>query len=137
MWGYLKASWKALMKQPQMELTLHTEGKTIHSSATMVVLANATRYGTGARINPVGRLDDRLFEVIILKKISLTELYKMMVSHAPYDTSKIEIFQTGELSIHSEKRVHFQVDGEYLGKVNDISAHLVPGAIRVIVPRDS
>ncbi len=32
----------------------------------MIIIANATKYGTGALINPVGKLDDEVFEVITL-----------------------------------------------------------------------
>ena len=30
--------------------------------------------------------------------------------------------------------MHFQVDGEYLGKINSIDAEIIPGALTVIVP---
>jgi diacylglycerol kinase family enzyme len=30
-------------------------------------------------------------------------------------------------------KVHFQVDGEYLGKVDNIAASILPGALEVIV----
>ncbi len=56
--------------------------------AAMIVIANATRYGTGALINPNGSLEDALFEVIVVKKISLSQLFKMMVTHQPYNTLK-------------------------------------------------
>jgi diacylglycerol kinase (ATP) len=41
----------------------------------MVVIANATKYGTGALINPNGKLDDAVFEVVV-KKIPLKEILK-------------------------------------------------------------
>lgn len=134
MWNYVRACWKALWNQPQFVLHLHTDKETIRRRATMVVLANATQYGTGARINPLGRLDDELFEVILVKKISMHELYKMIVSHAPFDTNKTECIQVTSLRIETKKRIHFQVDGEYRGKVNKVVAAIEPHALKVIVP---
>ena len=37
--------------------------------------------------------------------------------------------------MRSKKRVHFQVDGEYLGKVRGVNAVLMPDALQIIVPK--
>jgi diacylglycerol kinase (ATP) len=134
MWGYVKAAWKVLWQHETMEITLNTGSGEVKKEAAMIVIANATRYGSGAVINPAGRLDDDLFEVVVLKKISFTEIFKMVVTHRPYDPEKTELLQTTSLAIKSRKKVHFQVDGEYLGKVQQVKATLLPGALKMIVP---
>ena len=134
MWGYIKASWKVLWEHAKMEVDIKADGKTIRRTAAMVVIANATKYGSGALINPEGDLGDDLFEVIIVKKISLTEIYKMMFSHLAYDPRKTEVYQTASLNIRSKRRAHFQVDGEYLGKTKTISAKILPNALEIVVP---
>ena len=117
-----------------MQVKLTVNNQEIIRNASMIVIANATRYGSGALINPLGRLNDNLFEVILVKKISVSELFKMMVSHGNYDPQKTELLQTGHLHIQSKHKVHFQVDGEYMGKTNKVDATILPGAIKVIVP---
>ncbi|HSN59881.1 MAG TPA: diacylglycerol kinase family protein, partial [Ferruginibacter sp.] len=134
MWGYLKASLKVLIKHPRMQVEMEIDKKTVKMNAAMIVIANATKYGSGAVINPVGKLDDLLFEVIVIKKISLHEIYKMTFSHAPIDPAKTEIFQTNALKMRSVRRAHFQVDGEYLGKVNEVNAAIITDALEMIVP---
>ncbi|MDO9372909.1 MAG: YegS/Rv2252/BmrU family lipid kinase [Ferruginibacter sp.] len=134
MWGYIKASWKVLWEHAKMEVDIKADGKTVRRTAAMVVMANATKYGSGALINPDGDLGDDLFEVIIVKKISLSEIYKMMFSHMAYDPSKTEVYQTSSLAIRSKARAHFQVDGEYLGKTKQITATILPRALDIIVP---
>jgi diacylglycerol kinase (ATP) len=134
MWGYVKALWKVLWNKPMMLAEIHTDKTVIKRNAAMIVVANATKYGTGALINPHGKLDDDVFEVIVVKKISLKEIFKMMISHTPYDPEKTELFQTSSLHIQSQKKAHFQVDGEYLGKVNKINATIIPSALEVIIP---
>lgn len=133
MWGYLMASIKVLWQNPQMEVEMKIDNKSIKVNASMIVIANATSYGTGAVINPIGQLDDEVFEVIAIKKISPREIFKMVFTQEPYDSEKIEIFQTDALLIHSRKTVHFQIDGEYLGKVREVKAILIPDALEVIV----
>lgn len=134
MWGYIKAVWKVLWNKPVMHVQIQTDKEWAKRNAAMIVIANATKYGTGALINPRGKLDDDMFEVIVIKKLAMKEIFKMMVTHTPYDSSKIELFQTRSLHIQSRKRVHFQVDGEYLGKVHAIEASILPDALEVIIP---
>ena len=134
MWGYLMASIKVLWQNPWMQITMKIAQQNIKVKAKMIVIANATKYGSGAIINPIGKLDDDLFEVIVIKKISFGEMFKMVVSHKPYDSEKTEIFQTDELLIKSSRKVHFQIDGEYLGKVKEVKAVIVPDCLEVIVP---
>jgi diacylglycerol kinase (ATP) len=133
-WGYLKASWRALWRNPKLQVAIKIDDQVVKRTASMIVIANATQYGTGVKINPVGRLDDQLFEVVVIKKISLIEIYKMMVSHAQFNPAKTELFQTSELKILTKRKAHFQVDGEYRGKVHEINARIVPEALEVIVP---
>ncbi len=135
MWGYFFASLKVLWQNPMMQVEMQIDRKTIKIKAAMIVIANATTYGTGALINPIGHLDDAVFEVIAVKKISLREIFKMVFSHESYDADKTEIFQTNALSLRSRKKVHFQIDGEYLGKIKEINAVLIPNALQIIVPK--
>lgn len=134
MWGYFKAAIKVLFAHKKMQLALRVKNENVELKAAMIVIANATCYGSGALINPNGSLEDELFEVIAVKKISLPELFKMAVSHTAYNPAKTEVFQTDQLTIRSIGNVHFQVDGEYLGKVKSINAKIVPGALSVLVP---
>ena len=134
MWGYFKAAWKVLWEKHKMQVEVKVDGKDIKRRAAMVVVANATKYGSGALINPDGKLDDEVFEVIIVKKISLSEIYKMMVTHLAYNPAKTEVYQTRSLHIKSRRKAHFQVDGEYLGRVNSINASIIPDALQVIFP---
>ena len=132
MMGYIKAAWKVLWKHAVMQVTIKIDNTYIRRKAAMIVMANATRYGSGAVINPAGRLDDDLFEVVIIKKVSFSEIFKMMVTHHPYDKKKTELYQAQSLQIQSRRKAHFQIDGEYLGKINKIQAVILTGALTII-----
>lgn len=133
MWGYAKATWHALWNHKRMDVELNIKGKTITSKAAMVALANATMYGSGLKINPDGKLDDELFEIILVKDYSYLEILKIWITRLPFNPKKIEVFQTSEVKIESKHKAHFQVDGEYIGKINSLSAKILPAAITVIV----
>ncbi|MEO6916454.1 MAG: YegS/Rv2252/BmrU family lipid kinase [Chitinophagaceae bacterium] len=132
--GYLMAALKVIFRYNRMNVDIQLNDKVMSVSAVMIVIANATRYGTGALINPIGKLTDDLFEVVVIKQISFKEIDKMMVSHISFDPAKTEVLQTSSLTIYAKRKVHLQVDGEYLGKVSDIHAKILPGALQIIVP---
>jgi diacylglycerol kinase (ATP) len=134
MWGYAKATWHALWNHRRMEVLLKLKDETITSKAAMVAIANATMYGSGLKINPDGKLDDELFEVILVKDYSYLEILKIWITKLPFNPKKIEVFQTAEIKISSKHKAHFQVDGEYIGSVNTVEASILPAAITVVLP---
>jgi len=134
MWGYAKATWHALWNHSRMEVQLKLKNETITSKAAMVAIANATMYGSGLKINPDGKLDDELFEVVLVKDYSYLEILKIWITKLPFNPKKIEVFQTAEVKISSKHKAHFQVDGEYIGSVNTVEAKILPAAITVVLP---
>jgi diacylglycerol kinase (ATP) len=134
MWGYAKATWHALWNHKRMDVQLKLKNETITSKAAMVAIANATMYGTGLKINPDGKLDDDLFEVVLVKDYSYLEILKIWITKLPFNPKKIEVFQTAEVKISSKHKAHFQIDGEYIGKVNTVEAKILPAAITVVLP---
>ncbi|RYF16879.1 MAG: diacylglycerol kinase family lipid kinase, partial [Flavobacteriales bacterium] len=90
-------------------------------------------YGSGLKINPDGKLDDNLFEIILVKDYSYLEILKIWLTRLPFNPKKIEVFQISEVKISSKHQAHFQVDGEYIGKINAVEAKILPEAITVII----
>lgn len=135
MWGYMIAGIRVLLQNSLMNIEMVIGGEKIKLKAFMVVIANATMYGTGAIINPIGNLEDDYFEVIVIKQVSFLEVFKMVVSHKSYDDEKTKVYQTNSLIMKSRKKVHFQIDGEYLGKVKEISANINADALTVKIPQ--
>lgn len=133
--GYAKVILKTLLKRRRIDVALTKEGKTIHRNAVMVVLANASKYGTGAVINPIGEINDGVFEVVIVKRLSVRALLKMLVKPGLFNPKHIEVFHCQELNIRTRHRIHFQIDGEYLGRVKAIKAAILPSFIKILLPK--
>ena len=134
MWTYARAAWQAFWIHRKMDVQLQLANQKIHTKAAMIVIANATQYGTGLQISPDGKLDDELFEVILIKEYSVMEIIKIWISKLPWDPEKIERFQTSSLMITTKRKAHFQIDGEYQGKTNKVTAEILPAVIQIIMP---
>jgi YegS/Rv2252/BmrU family lipid kinase len=133
-WGYAKVALKVLLNKQHMRVIIYTKDKEIKRDAFMVVLANASKYGTGAIINPKGDLYDGLFEVVIIRQLGLLTLLKVWFKPRNLDPKKIELIQAKSVHIETHRKVHFQVDGEYIGKVNTVNAEILPGQLNILVP---
>ncbi len=133
-WGYARMILKALWYKQKMYINLQTRSNQMKREAFMVVLANASKYGTGAVINPTGAIDDGAFEVVIVRKLAFSELLKMLFNPKPFNPQKIEVIRATGISIHSRHRAHFQVDGEYKGKIKTLRATILHRYVRILLP---
>lgn len=134
--GYAREIFRVLWQKRLMQLSITKGNTTLVRNAFMIVLANASMYGTGARINPVGSLHDGLFEVVILRRLSIIELLKMLFLNRPFNPEKTEILQADNLTIEVKKKAYFQVDGEYLGKTKKVAARIERDALLLLFPKE-
>lgn len=134
-WGYARMLIKALWYRRLMHVTIELDNKDHETDAFMVVIANASMYGTGAVINPEGDVHDGMFEVVVVRKLAISEFLKLFIRFRRFNPKKVETFRTRSVRIDTTHKVHFQVDGEYLGKVNHVHAKIVPGQLSILLPK--
>lgn len=134
---YTRMLFKALANRRLMKVHLKGDNLDETIAAYMIVIGNASRYGTGAVINPDAATDDGVFEVIVVRRIALSEFIKLFWSYKSFNPRSVEIFKTTKVEIQSKKGVRFQIDGEYQGKVTKIRAEIVPAALEVLVPAET
>jgi diacylglycerol kinase (ATP) len=118
---------------------ISADGKSILRKGVSITFANASKYGTGAVINPKGILDDGKFELVIVKpfpKIRLLSIAWKMFTGKLHTSDYVEILTCKEVTLISNKRTTLQVDGEVIGKVKEIKAKILGRALKVLVPSD-
>ncbi|MEO6813272.1 MAG: diacylglycerol kinase family protein [Ginsengibacter sp.] len=133
MWNYARMMVKVLINGRLLRLHLKADNLDTTISAYMVVIANASKYGSGAVINPDTSISDGKFELVVVRKISLSEFIKLFWSYQSFNPSKVEIFQTTKAQIISRRKTSFQIDGEYKGKITKVDAEIFPSAINFLV----
>ena len=135
--GYAKVILKTLWQTEKIIIEMETADEKIKREAFMVVIANASKYGTGAVINPEGSVSDGFFELVIVKRINFLTTLKMLVNPGPYNPKHIEIFKCRSVNIQTKHKVPFQIDGEYMGKVKSIKAEISANSLNMILPQVS
>lgn len=134
LWGYVRLLIKIMVEGKPVKAHIRTDNFEKDIPAYMIVFANASKYGTGALINPGGSIGDGKFELVIVQKISLVEFAKLFLKKTTFNPQKVKVIQTTKAEVSLKRKTHFQVDGEYMGRVNKIKAEIVPGALLVMVP---
>jgi YegS/Rv2252/BmrU family lipid kinase len=135
--AYGKAVFKVLWEKQKMRVQINTTEEACKRKAYMVVLANARKYGTGANINPEGSVDDGFFEVVVVRKLNLLEIFKSIFTDHSFHPRRIEVFKTREVTLKLQKKAYFQIDGEFMGKTTAVHARILPGILNVMLPRPS
>jgi YegS/Rv2252/BmrU family lipid kinase len=132
--GYSEALMKMLGRHQFMRVTMYANNKIYKRNVVMAVIANASKYGTGAIINPTGDPSDGEFEVVLVRRLSLLSLLKMIITRKPLNQKKVEIIKCKRMKLTTSRPYPFQIDGEYRDKLKEINAVIEPGAIQVIRP---
>lgn len=134
-WGYAREVIRTLSEHDLFRVRITTDTETVETEATMVILANATMYGTGVVINPHGKLCDGKFEIIVATRFDIIQLAKLIAGAEELDPEVVRTFCTTRAKIEClDKKVLFQIDGEFMGPVDQVEAHILPNMLQIAVP---
>jgi YegS/Rv2252/BmrU family lipid kinase len=133
--GYALQSITTLQEEAgPFEAKIEVNGETITTQARMIVIANSQKYGTGVIINPIGKMNDGKFEIVILRTLDLVLFSKIITGNMPLETGEIEIISATTAKILLNVPVHFQIDGEYYGEETELEIRMLPRQMKVAIP---
>ncbi|WP_149276144.1 diacylglycerol/lipid kinase family protein [Pareuzebyella sediminis] len=133
--GYLMQSVPTLFQTDYpFEFEVEANGKNHHGEGILLAIANARQFGTGATINPKGKLNDGKFEIILFKHLDPKEILKTLTDQKEINKEFAESMSTTYARIKAKKPVPLQIDGEYIGQVNDFEVEVYPRKLTIAVP---
>jgi diacylglycerol kinase (ATP) len=94
----------------------------------LIAVANGRSYGGGMLVCPHAKLDDSLFDVMILKPMSKFEfirIFPKVFSGSHIDHPAVEIFRSKKVTITADAIAY--ADGERIGPA-PVSAECISGA---------
>jgi len=103
--------------------------------AEMLVISNAKSYGTGALINPEGRIDDGKFELILIKPYPWWYVFRLLLSAFSgklHKMQNVRTISTSEALIVFKEFLDLQVDGEVVEGIRSLKIKVLPGALKVL-----
>ncbi len=69
-----------------------------------------------------------------MRKIAFWPVLKIFLQFKRINPKKVEIFHAKSAIITTNKKIHFQVDGEYIGKVDEVRATILPSVLNLLLP---
>lgn len=132
--GYAQGVASQLMRPEIFHVHLQLDDREVNEVCYMVAFANASRYGTGALLSKVGRLDDGLFEVFVLKELNLTGIAGQFLDWLAENPEYFEVYQTRKAQLHLGASQWLQIDGELKRQTQEVSVEVVPGCLKLLVP---
>ncbi len=113
-------------------------GSLLRTRALLVAVANAPQYGAGAAIAPGARLDNGHLEVVVVEDRPLRQvlwqlprLFNDSIDRAPGVVTR----STREVRFASDRPILFHVDGEAIEGNRALAIRVMPGVLRVRIPR--
>jgi YegS/Rv2252/BmrU family lipid kinase len=136
LFGYAKHYFRELGKAEKFRCRIQKNGRPVFSKVIMVVIANASFYGTGAAINPQGKLDDGKFEIVLIRYNPFWFIIQMLLTFITGGMKKnkwIRIVSVSKASVFVSPAQELQVDGEPAGKSDQIQIEAMHRQIEVII----
>ncbi|WP_289024041.1 YegS/Rv2252/BmrU family lipid kinase [uncultured Salegentibacter sp.] len=130
--GYLLQSIPTLLysKYP-FEFEIQMEDKSFTKEGILLAFANAKKYGTGANVNPKGKINDGVFELLLFKNFNMLEILKTLRNETEVNSEFVEIIPLKEARVYCKNPVSFQIDGEYIGEEEEIYVKISPEKLSI------
>lgn len=128
---------KTIIKKEGVRCRIQLPKRIFKKTIEMIVFANATKYGTGALVNPTGKIDDGCYELCVFQPYPRWQLLHLTwlffsgrLERSPY----VDIHHTSQASITFARPLPLQIDGELIGDVTEVAVRIHPKKLTVIVP---
>ena len=123
----------ALLKPLAYRLTL--DGEVVETKALLVALGNAVSLGGGMKITPDAKLDDGVFDVLIVEPLSrfnFLRIFPRVFKGEHVGHPKVRIQRAKKVRVEADGIVAYG-DGERIAAL-PLEVENVPGALRVLAP---
>lgn len=134
---YVTTTLREIFRYDAAAYTIDFGGEVVRQRALLIVLANGRQFGSGFKIAPQARLDDGLLDLVAVEARGplaiLREMPRLItgtVARAP----RVLTRTVREVTIASDRRIAFQVDGEVGEAGRTVTVRVRPGALKVRVP---
>ena len=134
---YVQATLTTVFSYVSEGYTITAGGETLERRALIVELANGRQYGNGALIAPYAKLDDGLFDLVVvgpLKPLRVLWGVRRLFNGTIDQEPEVTMQTASRITISAEQPIRFHVDGEVAQGTKSLTAIVHPGALRVRVP---
>lgn len=142
---YLKLSALHFLKSKPFSFSIITRDRVVDTRAFFICVANSNQFGNHVTIAPKASLNDGLFDVVIVNKMSkltlpfyllhqIAGINRLQESDSYRKSRSIVYFQASEATIVNHGRAPLHIDGEPVEPAAQVHLKMIPNAFRLLQP---
>jgi diacylglycerol kinase (ATP) len=124
---------------PAMHATIAVDDQPpIKRRAHLIVVGNVGFLMANIQLIPGARADDGMLDVLIASPRTLSDWVRLttrVLTRRKQPDDQLDRLTGRKVTITVEERDHVQLDGDTVGECNTLTAEVVPGALRLRVPK--
>jgi len=136
--AYFAAVYRALGRMKPVPVEIELDDQTLKLECTSIIIQNTPFTGGGLKTVPTAEVNDGLLDVVVVSgvgKIDFMLNFPRVYRGSHLEHPSFSLYRSRCVEVHADSLLAKMCDGEEvepsLGKIKN-----VPGALRVIVPRD-
>jgi diacylglycerol kinase (ATP) len=138
--AYALSALQAIQNPTVSQYQLTIDGQQIEAEGISCLICNSGNLGSaGLALSSATSIRDGLLDVFVLQQANLPSLLSLtrdVLTQTEPTTAALQHWQGREITLVAEPNQALQADGEVLGET-PLSAKVLPGVVRVIVPGDA
>lgn len=134
MFTYAKHFWSEFQNLKGFEFEIKTDQMDYERKGVMLAICNGRKFGTGIPLNTIGRMDDSLFEFVVVKAMDFSDLLKAALSKfdEDYRIESLETIQAKSATVKLKEPRLLQIDGEVIEEFTELKIEVLPKALKFI-----
>jgi YegS/Rv2252/BmrU family lipid kinase len=117
-------------------LNIDIDGRKLRLNALLTAIANGKYYGGGINVAPLAEIDDGLFNICTIEKVSrfkILTLFPKVIKGQHAGIKEVSFYNGRRVRIESEEAIAFNIDGEITkGKEGDFK--VIKNGVKVVYP---
>jgi YegS/Rv2252/BmrU family lipid kinase len=138
--AYALSALQAIQSPTLSRYRLTIDGQVVESEGISCLICNSGNLGrAGISLSSAVSVRDGLLDVFVLQQANLASLVSLtrdVLTQTEPSAAALQHWQGQEITLVAEPNQTVQADGEVLGQT-PVTAKVLPGAVRVIVPHDA
>jgi len=133
---YVSVGLSGFLRYKPETYDLEIDGEHWQTRALLLAVANASQYGSNARIAPVASLQDGVLDVIIVERASMTAAVRLF-SGSLERAGGVTMRRGRQINIRRPAGGAAHLDGEPITLPESLTIQIVPRSLRVLLPDDA
>jgi YegS/Rv2252/BmrU family lipid kinase len=116
--AYFISTFYTLFKYKSKRVKIHIGSEILTRDVMLAAISNGQYFGGGMMISPQAKIDDGVFELVIVRKLSIPKfikLFKRVYKGTHIEVDEVEVYKSDRFYIESDEKIPINVDGNLYG----------------------